>query len=121
MSPSQSSDSCWTNRSKNGAQREVHDVVGERATDEKFHREVVDAFGVVAFVGLLGADPTLRENVAERAGDCFVPLAQAGGSGMHDVVEEKVALVERVRVPGQIDCTASVLTSQSLDRGHRSR
>jgi len=32
-------------------------------------------------------DPTLGENVAEGAGDCLTPLAQAGGSGMHDVLE----------------------------------
>jgi len=62
-------------------------------------------------------DPTLGENVAEGAGDCLTPLAQAGGSGMHDVLEEKVAVVERVRAPSQIDGTACVLTLQSLDRG----
>jgi len=65
-------------------------------------------------------DPTLRENVAEGAGDRLIPPAQAGGSGMHDVVEEKVAVVKRVRAPSQIDGTACVLTPQSLDRGRRS-
>ena len=50
-------------------EQEVGDVVGQRAADEELHREVVDPLGVLAVVGLLGAQPALREDVAHGAGD----------------------------------------------------
>ena len=60
-------------------EQQVRDVVRERAADQELHRQVVDALGVLALVGLLGADPALREDVAHRARDRLEPLARPGG------------------------------------------
>ena len=95
-------------------QEEVGDVVRQRAADEELHREVVDALGVLARVRLLGADPSLREDVADGPRDRLVVFARTGRVGVGDVVEEQVPLVERVGGAGQLD-PAAVLPPQRLE------
>ena len=65
-----SSTACLTS----GFEEEVQDVVGQGAPDQELHGEVVDALGVLALVGLLGAQPPLREDVPHGAGDGLVAL-----------------------------------------------
>ena len=95
-------------------EEEVDDVVGQRAADQELHREVVDALGVLALVGLLGAHPALREDVPDGAGDGLVPLPRARGGGIDDVVEQEVPLVERGLRPGEPDRAAAVLLEQPI-------
>jgi hypothetical protein len=46
-------------------EQKIGDIVGQRSTDEKLHREVVKAFRVVLFVGFVGEYPSLREDVPD--------------------------------------------------------
>ena len=57
-------------------EHEVHDIVGERAADEKLDREIVDPLRILARVGLVGAQPAVRENVSDRAGGGFVAFSR---------------------------------------------
>ena len=50
-----------------GIKQQVRNVVGQRTSEEKFHRKVVNAFGILLLIGLLGLDPALRQDVAHRA------------------------------------------------------
>ncbi len=90
-------------------QQQIRDVVGQRATHQEFHREVVSALRVCPLVGLLGADPSLRENVPDRARECLVPLARLTCRGINDVVEQQVPLIQRISGTGELDRTAAVL------------
>ena len=44
--PSQSSDVRLTTSSARGSEHQIRDVVGQRATDQEFHREVINALGI---------------------------------------------------------------------------
>ena len=81
---------------RDGIEEKVRDVVGQRAADEKFHREIVDALGVLALIGLLGTHPSLREDIAHGAGDGLKTLASADRRHFHNVVKDEVPLVERI-------------------------
>jgi hypothetical protein len=52
--------------------------MNERAADQKFHRQIVDALGIGSLVGLLGEQPALREQIAQRASDRLEAFAVAG-------------------------------------------
>ena len=83
-------------------EQEVRDIIGQGAADEKFHREIVDALGVLAMVGVLRSHPSLREDVAHGAGECLEAFAGADGCRFDDMVEEQVPLVEGVLRPGEL-------------------
>ena len=93
-------------------EEEVQDVVGERAADQELHGEVVDALRVLALVGVLGAQPALREDVPHGAGDGLVALARPDRRRVDDVVEHQMPLVERIAGPGELDRAAAVLLEQ---------
>src|SRR5256885_16983038 len=93
-------------------EQQVRDVVGERAADQKFHREVVDTLGVHALVGLLRADPSLREDVTHGARERLVALTRTGGGRIDNVVEEQVPLIERVSSTREFHPATSVLPEQ---------
>ena len=95
-----------------GAEQQIGDVVGQRTADQEFHREVVDALRIFALVGLLRADPSLREDVSHGARERLVALPQPGGCRIGDVVEEQVPLVERLGVPRELDRAASILPAE---------
>ena len=46
---------------------QVGDVVGQRPADEELHRQVIDALGILAVIGLFRLEPALGEQVADRA------------------------------------------------------
>jgi hypothetical protein len=89
-------------------EQKVDDIVGQRSTDEKLHREVIKAFRVVLFVGLVGEYPSLREDVPNRASECFKPVTRRGCGPIDDVVEKKMAFIECVASPGELNRAASV-------------
>ena len=55
-------------------EQKVGDIVGQRSTDEKLHREIVKAFRVTAFVGPVSEYPSLREHVPNGARESFKPV-----------------------------------------------
>jgi hypothetical protein len=61
-------------RADDGIEHHVHYVVGERPADEELDRDIVDALGVLALVGLVGLEPAVRQNVAHRPGGRLVAL-----------------------------------------------
>jgi hypothetical protein len=73
-------------------QHQVHDVVGQRSADQEFHRQVIDALGVLPIIGGLGLDPALREDVAHRAGHGLEALSLVGTRRVDHGVRQQVAL-----------------------------
>src|SRR6266542_3510132 len=104
-----------------GTEHQIRDVVGQRAADQEFHREVIDALGIEALVGLLRAHPALREDVADGACEGLVPIARAAGRRVDHVVEEQVPLVERVRATRELHRPAAVLLAQRRHGGRGGR
>jgi hypothetical protein len=80
----------------NRIELEIRHVVGQGAADEKLHREVIDALGILALVNVLRLHPAPRENVSHRASEGLETLARVGRCRFHDVVEREMTLVERV-------------------------
>jgi hypothetical protein len=97
-------------------EQKVRDVVGQRAADEELHGQVVDALGVLSFVGLLGAHPALRQDISHRAGGRLELLPRACRDRVDDVVEEEVPLVEPVGRTRELNRATSVLFEQRLDQ-----
>ena len=93
-------------------EEKIRDVVGQRAADEKLHREVVDALRVLALVGRLGMHPSLRQNIAHGAGDSLKALAWAGGHQFDDVVEDEMPFIERVIRSRERNRPAAVLLDE---------
>src|SRR5262249_10253926 len=87
------------------------------AADEELHREIVDAFGVLAFVSLLRTQPPLRKNVSHGAGESLVALARAGRLHGDDVIEHEVPIVECVVRPEKRYGAAPVLLKEVCEAG----
>ena len=103
-----------TTRAHDRVEQQVRDVVGERAADQELHREVVDALGVLALVGALGAHPALREDVPHGARDGLEALPRTERRGVDDVVEQQMPLVERIVRAGELDRAAAVLLEELI-------
>ena len=85
-----------------GIEQEVRHIVGQRAADEKLHRQVIDALGVLALIGVLREHPALREDVPDGAGKGLEAFSRAHGGQFDDVVEDQVPLVKRVVRPREL-------------------
>ena len=110
--PSQSRCFSATTCSSQGIEQQVGHVVGQRPADEELHREVVDALGVRAIVGVLRPHPPLREDVAHGAREGLEALARAGRRRIDDVVEEEMAVVEPVVGRHEREWPAAVLLEE---------
>ena len=95
-------------------EQKVCDIVGQRAPDQKFHRQVVDPLRVLAVVGAFRPHPALGEDIPCRAGGCLILFARACSVRSNDVVEQQVPLVQGVVGPGELDRTAAVLSKKVL-------
>ena len=73
-------------------QHQVHDVVAERPADQEFHRQVIDALGVLPIVGRLGLDPALGEDVTDRTRHGLEALSFVGARRVDHGVRQQVAL-----------------------------
>lgn len=71
-----------------GIQQHVGDVVGQRAADQKLHRQIVDAFRIQAIVSAFGLDPALRQYDPDRPRSGLEALARTRGQRIDDVVEQ---------------------------------
>ncbi len=107
-------------------EEQIRDVAGERAADEELHRQVVDALGIHACVGVLGGDPPPRQEVAHGARDRLELLARTGVRRIDHVVGDEVLLVQRSLStrslsppPRRLRCEAyfARLSSLALDDG----
>jgi hypothetical protein len=68
-------------------EQEVSHVVGDRTSDKKLHREIVNTLGIGLIVGFAGKHPALRKDVANRAGEGFVMFARGGLGQVNHPVE----------------------------------
>ena len=93
-------------------EEKVRDIVGQRAADEKLHREIVDALGVLALVGLFGVYPTLRQDIPHGAGKGLETFARTGGHQLKDVIEEEMTLVKSVVCSCELNWPAAVLLDE---------
>ncbi len=82
-------------------QHQVGDVVGQRAPDQEFHRQVIDALRVFPMIGALRQRPALRQHVTHRAGRGLEGLARPGGARVDEIVEQEMAFEQRVGVAGK--------------------
>ncbi len=97
---------------REGFEQEVGHIVRQRASEKKLHREIIDALGVLVLVGLLRAQPALREDISHGAGDRLEAFPWTGRRRIDDVVEDEVPLVKRVAGPRELDRAASVLLEE---------
>jgi hypothetical protein len=97
---------------------QVEQVVAERAADQELHRQVVDSLGILPRIGLFRAMPTLRQDIAHRAGDRLVMLAQASAASVGQRVEHQVAVVERGRAAREPGGPAAISIEQTFRARH---
>ena len=99
-----------------GIEHEVHDVIGERSANEEFDRDVIDALGIFARVGLIRLEPSIGKNISDRPGGRFIAFASVRGFDFDDIVEFQMPLVERVRRSGKRRRSDAILTARSPRR-----
>ena len=97
---------------KDRSEPEVGDVVRQRPTEQKFHRQVVDALGIALLVGLLRLHPALREHVANRARGRLELVARRGLGDGAPLDQNQVPFVERFIVTGERHRPAAILADQ---------
>ena len=90
-------------------EQQIGNVVGERAANEKFHREIVHSLRILAFVRVFGTYPSLRKDVTNRVSKRLKACSGIGYAEIHDVVKKKVALIERVVGSGKLNRTTAIL------------
>ena len=96
------------------SEQQIRDVVRQRAPDQEFHREVIDALRVLAFVGLIRVNPSLGQDIADGAGERLVALAWPGGRRIGNVVEQQVAVIERVSATCEVRRLQLVVPQQTV-------
>ena len=99
-------------------EQQVGDVVRERSAHQEFERQVIDAFRIPRLVRLLGRDPALREQVADRTRDGLELDARRGGGDRDDLIEGEMPFVQRVAAAGERDRSA-VEAVESIGVRHR--
>ncbi len=92
--------------------KKVRNIVSERAADEKFHREIINPLWILALIGFFRMHPSLRKNIAHRAGDRLKTLSRSDRRHFHNVVKEEVPLVERVVRSGELNRPAAILLEE---------
>ena len=97
-----------------GVEQEIGDVIGERTPNQVLHREIVNTLGVFPGVVFFGADPALRQEVADRAGQSLETFARDGGAGRDDVVKNQVALIGSIAGTRKLDGATAVLLEKFL-------
>jgi len=95
-----------------GIEHEVHDIVAERAANEKLHRDIVDPLRILACVGLIRTQPAFRKDVSYRSGGGFIAFSRIRRPRLDDIVELQVPLVQRVRRPGEARRADAVLLQE---------
>src|SRR6266481_4725811 len=96
-----------------GIEQEIGHIVSQRAANEKLHREIVDTLGVLAGVNVLSLYPSLRQDIPHGTCDSLKTLTRAGSLQIDDIVEHKVAFIQRVLRPRQLNQAASILIAKS--------
>lgn len=92
-------------------EKQVSHVVGECATNEELHGEIVDALRVRLRIRVLGVYPSLREDVAHRPGEGLESLTWTGSLRIDYLVENEVALI--AIHPRELNRAALVLAMKS--------
>ncbi len=92
------------------AKQQVHHVIRQRPPSEKLHRKIIEPLRVLLLVSLLGQQPALRQDVADRPGHRLKAIAVCGCGGIQSDIEEQMPFIERVTRPRELHRTASVLS-----------
>src|SRR3984885_1467317 len=80
-------------------EQQVGDVVGQRTSDQKFHGEVIDAFGILSLISVLGQHPALRENVSHGTGERLKALTRTRYFGIDRSVKNEMPFIKSVFRP----------------------
>jgi hypothetical protein len=97
---------------RNGIEEKIRNVIGERAADEKFHREIVNTLRILTLVSLFGMNPALRQNIAHRVSDRLEAFASADRGHLHDVVKDEMTLVKRLVSATKPNGSATILLNK---------
>jgi hypothetical protein len=100
-------------RSDDRIEQQIHDIVAERTADEKFDRDVINPLRILARIGLMCAQPSVRKNVSNRARGGLVPLPGVGGLGLDNVVVFQVPFIQGVGRARKQRCADRVALQQS--------
>ncbi len=99
-------------RSDDRIEQQIHDVVAERPADEKLDRDVINSLRILVRVGLVGAQPSVRKNVSNRARGGLVALARIGSVGLDNVVVFQMPFIKRIGRAGEQRCADRVALQQ---------
>jgi hypothetical protein len=89
--------------------QKVRDIVSQRTTDEKFHREIVNTLRVLAFIGVLRMNPSLRKDITHGMSDGFETLSSADLPRFHNIIKDEVALIKSFVPSGELNRPAAIL------------
>jgi hypothetical protein len=92
--------------------KEVRHIVSQRTADKELHRKIVNTLGILAIIGFLCSNPSLRKDITHRACDGFKTLTSADRGWFQDVVKDKVAFIERILCPSELNRTAPILFNE---------
>src|SRR5205814_334566 len=82
------------------------------APDQILHREIVNALGIFPRVVFFGANPALRQEVANRAGQRVETLARPGRFERYDVIEYQVPLIGSIARARELNGATAVLLKE---------
>ena len=83
-------------RSPEGIEHQVGDVIRQRAAHQKLKRQVIDALGVSLPVCLLGLEPTLREDIPHGPRNGFEAVSRRDVGRADNLIESQMPLVKGV-------------------------
>ena len=92
--------------------KKVRHIVSQRTTDEEFHRKIVNTLGVLAIIGLLCSNPSLREDITHGMRDGFKTFPGTDRRSIHNVIKDEVALIKRVVRSRELNRSATVLFNE---------
>src|ERR1700691_1674710 len=90
-------------------EQEIGKVVGQRTSNEKLHRQVIDAFGILSLISILGQYPTLSKNVSHGTGERLKALTRARYFGIDRPVKNQVSFIKSVFRPDKRHRAVTVL------------
>src|SRR5580700_2203315 len=102
---------------RHGIEQEVRNIVGQRAADEKLHGEVVNALGIVLFVGCFCLNPALGEDVADGMRESFEAFPGAGYLRVDRPIKNQMAFVEGAVGPGKRNRATAILLEKVWNFG----
>src|SRR4029450_13480237 len=92
----------------NVIKKKIRNVVSQRTTDEEFHRKVVNTLGILAIIGFLCSNPSLRKDITHGVREGFKTFAVTDRHGIHHVIKDEMALIKSVVRSRKLNRSATV-------------